>query len=291
MSKRTVLVLNDSQGAASPTAGAAARPGLAWWWGRPWRRWGAAPAEAQVLMVGAVGRPVVEAVWANAPRLEWVHNMWAGLEGLLFPGPGGESGGGDERARGVLALIGRVRHDRHALVRQRCAPHAAPSTASRSGRSSRCGSCTGRRWESWVMGPSGGRRPRWATSFGMRVCSIGRRHTREELARSARVRLCADRDAVDGGDARHDWRRGSCGLMKPTSVLINLGARSGGGGSGADPGLARGMDSRGRWLDVFDQEPLPAGHAFWELDNVLLSPHCADNTDHLVVGSDGAVPG
>jgi phosphoglycerate dehydrogenase-like enzyme len=35
---------------------------------------------------------------------------------------------------------------------------------------------------------------------------------------------------------------------------------------------------KGAALDVFDQEPLPAGHPFYKLENVLLSPHCADHT-------------
>ena len=35
---------------------------------------------------------------------------------------------------------------------------------------------------------------------------------------------------------------------------------------------------RGAALDVFDTEPLPAGHPFYSLDNVLLSPHSADHT-------------
>jgi phosphoglycerate dehydrogenase-like enzyme len=35
---------------------------------------------------------------------------------------------------------------------------------------------------------------------------------------------------------------------------------------------------RGAALDVFDTEPLPEGHPFYALENVLLSPHCADHT-------------
>ena len=31
-------------------------------------------------------------------------------------------------------------------------------------------------------------------------------------------------------------------------------------------------------LDVFNREPLPEGHPFYRLDNLLLSPHCADHT-------------
>ena len=34
----------------------------------------------------------------------------------------------------------------------------------------------------------------------------------------------------------------------------------------------------GAALDVFETEPLPAGHALFGLENVLLTPHCADRT-------------
>jgi phosphoglycerate dehydrogenase-like enzyme len=43
---------------------------------------------------------------------------------------------------------------------------------------------------------------------------------------------------------------------------------------------------RGAALDVFDVEPLPAGHSFYRLDNVLLSPHSAD---HIVGWADSAM--
>lgn len=35
---------------------------------------------------------------------------------------------------------------------------------------------------------------------------------------------------------------------------------------------------KGAGLDVFYTEPLPAGHALYGLDNVLMSAHCADKT-------------
>jgi phosphoglycerate dehydrogenase-like enzyme len=35
---------------------------------------------------------------------------------------------------------------------------------------------------------------------------------------------------------------------------------------------------RGAALDVFEVEPLPEGHPFYKLENVLLSPHAADHT-------------
>ncbi len=65
--------------------------------------------------------------------------------------------------------------------------------------------------------------------------------------------------------------------MKPGAVLINVGR----GPLVDEAALIAALRARqigGAALDVFDQEPLPAGHPFYSLDNVLLSPHCADHT-------------
>lgn len=65
--------------------------------------------------------------------------------------------------------------------------------------------------------------------------------------------------------------------MKPTSVIINVGR----GPVIDEEALVRALSEgriKGAALDVFDQEPLAAGHPFYELENVLLSPHCADHT-------------
>ncbi len=65
--------------------------------------------------------------------------------------------------------------------------------------------------------------------------------------------------------------------MKPTAVIINIGRGPVIDETAMIQALAAGM-IRGAALDVFDQEPLPPGHPFYSLPNVLLSPHCADHT-------------
>jgi phosphoglycerate dehydrogenase-like enzyme len=65
--------------------------------------------------------------------------------------------------------------------------------------------------------------------------------------------------------------------MKPTAVVINVGR----GPVIDEAAMIAALSSgriKGAALDVFNQEPLPAGHPFYELQNVLLSPHCADHT-------------
>jgi phosphoglycerate dehydrogenase-like enzyme len=65
--------------------------------------------------------------------------------------------------------------------------------------------------------------------------------------------------------------------MKPTAVVINVGR----GPVIDEKSLIDVLSARrirGAALDVFDEEPLPQGHPFYKLENVLLSPHCADHT-------------
>jgi phosphoglycerate dehydrogenase-like enzyme len=70
---------------------------------------------------------------------------------------------------------------------------------------------------------------------------------------------------------------GEFAAMKATAVIINVGR----GPVIEDAALVRALTEtriKGAGLDVVEQEPLPKGHALYQLENVLLSPHCADNT-------------
>ncbi len=66
-------------------------------------------------------------------------------------------------------------------------------------------------------------------------------------------------------------------VMKPTAVVINVGR----GPVIREEALVSALSQeriKGAALDVFDHEPLPNGHPFYKLENVLMSPHCADHT-------------
>jgi phosphoglycerate dehydrogenase-like enzyme len=70
--------------------------------------------------------------------------------------------------------------------------------------------------------------------------------------------------------------REAIAAMKRTAVLVNVGR----GPVVDEAALVEALEQgriRGAALDVFETEPLPPGHPFWRLPNVLLSPHCADN--------------
>ena len=65
--------------------------------------------------------------------------------------------------------------------------------------------------------------------------------------------------------------------MKPTAVVINVGRGQVISEEALVSALSKGQ-IKGAALDVFDQEPLPEGHPFYKLENVLLSPLCAYHT-------------
>ena len=65
--------------------------------------------------------------------------------------------------------------------------------------------------------------------------------------------------------------------MKPNAVIINIGR----GPVIDQAAMVRALTEgkiKGAGLDVFEQEPIPTGDPIYKLDNVLISPHCADHT-------------
>jgi len=71
--------------------------------------------------------------------------------------------------------------------------------------------------------------------------------------------------------------RETIAALPPHAVIVNVGR-----GSTVDEealvGALRKRSIKGAGLDVFATEPLPSTSELWDLDNVYLSPHCADQT-------------
>jgi phosphoglycerate dehydrogenase-like enzyme len=79
------------------------------------------------------------------------------------------------------------------------------------------------------------------------------------------------------GETRRMIGKTELAAMKPGAVVINVGR----GPVIDEAALIEALEEhriRGAALDVFETEPLPAGHPFYRMENVLLSPHCADHT-------------
>jgi phosphoglycerate dehydrogenase-like enzyme len=90
----------------------------------------------------------------------------------------------------------------------------------------------------------------------------------ELLARADVVVLCAPLTA----QTRQLIGARELALMKPSAYFINVGR----GASVDEMALARVLTGRGiagAAIDVFAQEPPPAGHPLYALDNVIVSPH------------------
>jgi phosphoglycerate dehydrogenase-like enzyme len=88
------------------------------------------------------------------------------------------------------------------------------------------------------------------------------------LPRCDVVALCAPLTS----ETRRLLDEAAIAAMKPTAYLINVGR----GATVDEAALARALAERriaGAAIDVFAEEPPPAGHPFYDLDNVILSPH------------------
>lgn len=132
------------------------------------------------------------------------------------------------------------------------------------------------------LGKIGGRMAAFGRLLGMRVLATGFTLTDDRAAAAGATRvdletLLRESDVVTVHLRLSDRSRGlltarHLALMKPTAFLVNT-AR---GPIVEETALLDALRARrlaGAALDVFDVEPLPGGHPFLALDNVVLTPH------------------
>jgi phosphoglycerate dehydrogenase-like enzyme len=241
------------------------------------------------ILVCSLGRAALEPVWALAPSTPWIHTRAAGLDSLLFPALSA-SRVVLTNGRGVFSrslaefVIGAL------LYFARDFPQLA--------RNQRRGvwevfeplDLAGRTLGIVGYGDIGRAVAERAHRLGMKVLALRRRTllsaadpwVDETLPPAELVALMRRADDVVVATPLTAETRGlvgeaAIGAMRPGAVLVNVGR----GPVVDEAALARALTERrirGAALDVFETEPLPPGSPLWGLDNLLLSPHCADNT-------------
>ncbi|KAG2433121.1 hypothetical protein HYH02_012823 [Chlamydomonas schloesseri] len=237
-------------------------------------------------------RDDIRALWPRLTHLTWMHSASAGLEHLLFP----------ELVEGPVTLTNAKGVYSHSLAEYcltACNWFAKDLPRLRRQQSEA-------KWEPYDVeelrgktlgvvgyGDIGQACARLAKAFRMRVVALRRRTelSAEEKAAGVVERMYSP-DQLDELMAASDYvvmatphtpatdkmvGAAAIAAMRPHGVFINLGR----GKCVDEKALIAALQAgriRGAALDVFETEPLPADSPLWRLDNVLLSPHCADRT-------------
>ncbi len=245
--------------------------------------------EADVILNGFHDGSALRAILPLATRVKWIHALSAGVEKVLSPElvaspvplTNGRGVFGPALAEFSIAAMLFFAKDLRRLVRQQEAA----------------------RWEQFdvaflrnqalgVVGYGGiGREvARLAHALGMKVSAVRRRATESEsdpilersFPREQLTEMLGLSDFVVAAAPLTPETRGMIGynefhFMKNTAVFINVGR----GAVVVEQALISALNQaiiRGAALDVFETEPLPSDHPFYRMQNVLLSPHCADHT-------------
>lgn len=248
-------------------------------------------AQATILVNWSASREFLRQAFLAAPNLKWVHSRHAGLDNTLFPElvesavPVTNSSGVFSPSLGEFSLLAMLyfAKDVPRLRRQQAAGL----------------------WHAFDMHPIerktvgivgygdiGREVGRRAKAVGMRVLALKRHppaaavdpgpvdgyfvtsQLNELVAQCDYVVVAAPLTA----ETRHLVGEQAFAAMKPDAVIINVGR----GPVIDEAAMIRALSEKrikGAALDVFEQEPLPAESPLYKLENVLLSPHCADHHD------------
>jgi phosphoglycerate dehydrogenase-like enzyme len=249
----------------------------------------AAAPRADAFLAWVSRRDEIETILAGAARLRWMHIRWAGLDALLYPAlvdspvPLTNSRGVYSQSLGEFVIAGALffakdlRRLLNDQARHQWQPYVMPELR-------------GATMGIVGYGDIGRACATRAHALGMRVLAHRRRPDRSSgdawIDRSfgpgELIEMIRECDYVVAAAPLTSETRSMIGereiaAMKPSAVLMNVGR----GPVIDEPALIRALQQRiirGAVLDVFTTEPLPPDSPLFDMDNVLLSPHCADNT-------------
>jgi len=245
----------------------------------------AALADAEVF----VGFHFPPALFAAARRLRWIHSAAAGVEANLFPAmvasdviltnaAGVHAVNIPEHAIGLLCALARNLHTAQQLKAERRWDRYRAIAAGGGFRQ-----LQGSHLAVVGAGAIGLGVARLGAALGMRVRVLRRRPELPAEGAEAVVgpgqlyELLGWADFVVIAAALTPETRGmfdaaAFRAMRSSAYLVNVGR----GEIVDDPALIEALRTHaiaGAGLDVFVEEPLPAEHPYWTLDNVILTPH------------------
>jgi len=250
----------------------------------------AASAEV-ILFAGTTGTSIsYPKLWQHAQSVRWVHSLSAGVEKLMFPGlaqssvPLTNARGVYKRSLAEFALLGVLFHykrGRRMLDNQR---EKSWSQFAVKFANERVMGIVG-------YGETGRECALLARGLGMRIHALRRNpsrsgddqllernfapHELQQMLGGIDVLLCATPLTPQ---TRHMISDAQFAALKPGALLINVGR----GPVVDEAALIRALRNNtlaGASLDVFEEEPLPQSSPLWDMDNVLISPHCTDWTE------------
>ncbi len=243
-----------------------------------------------IVYSGLTGRSVpFRDVWSHAKRVRWIHSLAAGMDKLLFselidsPVIVTNARGVFKRSLAEFAVLGMLyfyKRVRRLVESQRA-----------------------HKWDDFlvdwlpgkVMGVVGygeiGREcAMLAKAMGVKVYATRRRvelsakdplldrifpaTELDQMLKGVDVVLAA---APLTPETKHMIGAPQFNLMKRSAIIINVGR----GPVIDEAALIRALKDKliaAAALDVFEVEPLPPDHPFYDMENVLLSPHCTDRT-------------
>ena len=251
---------------------------------------GRAAPEADVIFSWSIAGPLLREVFLMAPRVRRVHCRSAGLDGVLFPELASSpvvltNGSGvfsQSLGEFVLGAILYFAKDFRRMIRSQQAGVWDPFDITE---------ISGQTVGIVGYGDIGRAVATRVRPMGMRVLALKRHgpplYSADPLVERIygpddRIEMISLCDYIVVAAPLTAETRGLIGLeeiaaMKPDAVVINVGRGPVVDEAALVAALA-GKHIKGAALDVFDREPLPQGHPFYRLENVLLSPHCADHT-------------